>query len=30
MAGFFGVPGFAYEITPFFEIGEALKMIGMG
>lgn len=30
MAGFFGVPGFAYEIKPFFEIEEALKMIGMG
>jgi len=30
MVGFFGVPGFAYEIKPFFEIEEALKMIGMG
>ena len=29
-ATFFGVPGFKYEITPFFEINEGLKMIGMG
>mgnify|MGYP001547118381 FL=1 len=28
-AMFFGVPGFKYEITPHFEIMEALKMIGM-
>jgi hypothetical protein len=27
---FFGVPGFRYEITPYFEVAEALKMIGMG
>lgn len=26
---FFGVPGFKYEITPFFDVAEALKMIGM-
>ena len=30
MAIFFGVPGFKYEIKPFFEVQEALKMIGMG
>jgi hypothetical protein len=28
-AMFFGVPGFKYEITPHFEVAEALKMIGM-
>ena len=27
---FFGVPGFKYEIYPYFEVTEALKMIGMG
>ena len=27
---FFGVPGFKYEIHPYFEVTEALKMIGMG
>jgi hypothetical protein len=29
MATYFGVPGFMYEITPYYEINEALKMIGM-
>jgi hypothetical protein len=28
-AMFFGVPGFKYEITPHFEVAEALKLIGM-
>jgi len=27
---FFGVPGFKYEIKPYFDVAEALKMIGMG
>jgi hypothetical protein len=27
---FFGVPGFTYEIRPFFHVDEALAMIGMG
>jgi len=27
---YFGVPGFKYEIRPYFEVAEALKMIGMG
>ena len=30
MAAFFGVPGFRYQVRPFFEVEEALKMIGMG
>ncbi|MCG8683796.1 MAG: hypothetical protein MI892_02905 [Desulfobacterales bacterium] len=30
MATFFGVSGFKYQMRPFFEIDEALKMIGMG
>ncbi len=30
MAIFFGVPGFKYELKPFMEVEEALKMIGMG
>lgn len=30
LAIFFGVPGYKYEINPFFDIGEGLKMIGMG
>jgi hypothetical protein len=30
MATYFGVPGFTYEIKTFFEVQEALKMIGMG
>jgi hypothetical protein len=30
LAGFFGVPGFTYEIKPLYELEEALKMIGMG
>jgi hypothetical protein len=30
MVLFFEVPDFTYEIKPFFEIAEALKMIGMG
>jgi len=29
LATFFGVPGFKYEISPYFEISEALKTIGM-
>jgi len=29
MATFFGVPGFKYEIRPYFEIEEAMKMVGM-
>ncbi|MEE4112993.1 MAG: hypothetical protein V2I40_09285 [Desulfobacteraceae bacterium] len=29
-ATFFGVPGFKYEVKPFFHVEEALKMIGMG
>ena len=29
-AAFFGVPGFKYTIKPFFDVDEALKMIGMG
>ena len=30
LASYFGVPGFKYEIKPFFEVEEGLKMIGMG
>jgi hypothetical protein len=30
ITGFFGVPGLTYEIKPFYELEEALKMIGMG
>lgn len=30
MAIFFGVPGFTYEIRPYFHTDEALSMIGMG
>ncbi len=30
MAIFFEVPGFTYEIRPYFHIDEALAMIGMG
>ena len=30
MANFFEVPGFSYEIRPYFHIDEALAMIGMG
>jgi len=30
MTIFFGIPGFKYEIRPFFEVEEALKMIGLG
>ncbi len=30
LAIFFGVPGFKYEIKPFLDVEEALKMIGMG
>jgi hypothetical protein len=29
LAGFFGVPGFAYEVKVNFEIEEGLKMIGL-
>ncbi len=27
---FFGVPGFKYQITPYFDVAEGLKMLGMG
>lgn len=30
MATFFGVPGFNYQIKPYYAVEEALKMIGMG
>jgi len=30
MVLFFEVPGFTYEVKPFFDVAEALKMIGMG
>jgi len=30
IAGFFDVPGFAYELKVFLEVEEALKMIGLG
>ena len=30
LAIFFGVAGFKYEIKPFLDVEEALKMIGMG
>lgn len=30
MTIFFGVPGFTYQFKPFFDVDEALKMIGMG
>tara|TARA_B100000614_G_C14478763_1_gene465775 strand:+ start:477 stop:776 length:300 start_codon:yes stop_codon:yes gene_type:complete len=30
MATYFGVSGFKYEIQPYFEAEEGLKMIGMG
>lgn len=30
LAIFFGVPGFKYEIKPFLDVDEGLKMIGMG
>ncbi len=26
---FFGVPGFKYQITPYFDVAEGLKMLGM-
>ena len=29
LAIFFGVPGFKYEIKPYFNVEEALKMIGI-
>ena len=29
MAIYFGVPGFSFEIKPYFEIKEGLSMIGM-
>jgi hypothetical protein len=29
MATFFGINGFRYEIRPYFEIEEAMKMVGM-
>jgi hypothetical protein len=29
MAVYFGVAGFAYDIKPYFELEEGLKMIGM-
>ena len=30
LTAFFGIPGYKYEIKTFFEVEEALKMIGMG
>jgi hypothetical protein len=27
---YFGVPGFTYEVKPFFHVQEGLKMLGMG
>ncbi len=30
MVKFFGVPDFKYDIKPFFDVEEGLKMIGMG
>ncbi len=30
MVHFYGVPGFKYELKPYFEVGEALKLLGMG
>ena len=27
---FLGVPGFKYEIKPYFEVSEVFQMIGMG
>ena len=30
MTHFYGVQGFKYEIKPYFEVGEALKLLGMG
>jgi len=29
MARFFGVPGFTYDVRPYFDVEEALPMIGM-
>lgn len=29
MTTYFGIPGFKYEIKPFFTIEEGLKMLGM-
>ena len=30
MSIFYGVPGFRYEVKPFFNVEEGLKIIGMG
>ena len=30
LAGFFDVPGFAYEVMAYNEIEEGLKMVGLG
>jgi len=30
MTAFFGVPGFKYEVKTYYNVDEALKMIGMG
>ena len=30
MTHFYGVQGFKYEMKPYFDVGEALKLIGMG
>ncbi len=30
MTHFYGVPGFKYEMKPYFEVEEALKLLGMG
>ena len=29
MVHFYGVPGFKYEMRPYFEVEEALKLLGM-
>ena len=30
MTLFYGIPGFKYEMRPYFEVEEALKLLGMG
>jgi hypothetical protein len=30
IAIFYGIPGFKYEVKPFFEVEEALKILGIG
>jgi hypothetical protein len=29
LAIFFGIPGFKYEVKPYFDVAEGLKMLGM-